>query len=258
VWYLLGCDVCRVYGCEQGEEDVLNVMASRLLIARCKVYQYDFEAGYILLSECMNTAMARFGERSIAVVEALLAQAEYCFLQAIYPQTDTILIKALTILGKLRDAGMRSNLFKSVCGEVVYALCELYITTGMFDRVYVLVKEFDQVIDSSIGSEHPNHYYQLIIKGKILKFQGKFDLARQAFETVISIINQAGFKEHKFAIGCLQELAEIYYLTSCFKEALSTVDEAMSATFCFYANPDHIAFSGLKTIKGHVLLYQGK
>lgn len=72
---------------------MLNVMASRLLMGRCKVHQYDFETGYAILTECMNTAMAKFGERSIAVVEALLAQAEYCFLQAIYPSTDTILIK---------------------------------------------------------------------------------------------------------------------------------------------------------------------
>lgn len=83
-------------------------------------------------------------------------------------------IQALTILGKLRDSGVRSNLFKSVCGEVVYALCELYITTGLFDRVYVLVKEFDQVIDATLGAEHPNHYFQLVIKGKVLKYQGMY------------------------------------------------------------------------------------
>jgi hypothetical protein len=160
----------------QKEEDILNVMASRLLIARCKVFQYEFEEAYSMLTDCMNTAMRQFGERSLATVEALLAQAEYCFYQAVYSQTDHILIKALTILGKLRDGGMRSVLFKTVCGEVVYLLCELYIAMGLYDRVFVLVKEFDQVTDASLPPEHPNHYFALVIKAKILKYQGMFSL----------------------------------------------------------------------------------
>ena len=53
---------------------MLNVMEAKLMIARIKVRQFDFEAGYDLLSDCMATSMMKFGEVSLAVVETLLGQ----------------------------------------------------------------------------------------------------------------------------------------------------------------------------------------
>ena len=76
------------------------------------------------------------------------------------------------MLGKIRDTGDRSLKFKTVCGETVFAMCELYMTLGLFDRVYVLVKEFEQITDNSLLPSHSNHYYQLIVKGRVLKYQG--------------------------------------------------------------------------------------
>ena len=90
-------------------------------------------------------------------------------------------------------------------------------------------------------------------------FVGKYDLARQAFENVISLVQSTIAPKHPIIVNSLLELSEIALLNSNFTDALRHAEAAIATNLYFFPMQlEHVAFAPCKIQKGRVLLALGR
>ena len=88
---------------------------------------------------------------------------------------------------------------------------------------------------------------------------GKYDLARQAFENVISLIQDSISPKHPVIVNSLLELSDIALLNSNFTDALRHAEAAIATNLYFFPlQLEHVSFAPCKIQKGRVLLALGR
>lgn len=136
--------------------------------------------------------------------------------------------------------------------EVLFGLCLLYLDTSVYDRVYLLLKDFERLQKEAGEQENHVRCQHNLIRAMMDAKKGNFDAAKAIFEETMVRIEMMYGREHPFMGLALFGMAHLCFVKTQFVDALEYVSSSIEIQRVFYPIA-HIAIMNGQYLKSLIL-----